>query len=215
MKVETYNLKSGDSGNIVLNDTAFNLSWNNDLVHQSLTAHRANTRQKLAHTKGTSEVSGGGRKPWRQKGTGRARHGTIRSPLWHGGGITFGPTIEKKYGKKLNKKMKCKALFIVLSKKFEEGEVKIVESLGLEETKTKAAQNVINNLSKTIKDIKKETMLFVPASQNKNFQKASHNIKNVYAIRPQSLNIYDCLSCKYIIFDKESIREMEKHFSIK
>src|SRR6056297_1135485 len=123
MKTDVYKLEKDKKGSVTLDDAVFDVSWNNDLVYQAITTHRANNRQKIAHTKGTSEVRGGGRKPWRQKGTGRARHGTIRSPIWKGGGVTFGPSRRKKFGKKLNKKMKRKALFSVLSKKLDEGEV--------------------------------------------------------------------------------------------
>jgi large subunit ribosomal protein L4 len=212
MKSKLYNLAENKEEDVVINDAIFSLDWNNDLVYQSLVAHRANTRQKIAHTKGTSDVSGGGRKPWRQKGTGRARHGTIRSPLWKGGGVTFGPRIEKEYEKKINKKMKKKAFFTVLSKKLEEGEIYFVESLRLENGKTKEAENIINNLSKNIKDIKEKNVLFIPSLENKNFAVAVRNIEKTKAIRPESLNIYDLLSCKYIIFDKQSVEELEKHF---
>lgn len=213
MKQETYNLKEDKKGSIAVPDAVFALDWNNDLVHQSLTAHKANARQRIADTKGTSEVSGGGRKPWRQKGTGRARVGTIRSAIWRGGGITFGPSIKEKYGRKLNKKMKTKALFTVLSKKLEEKEMLFVDSLDLENGKTKEAEEVINQLEKYIEDIKEKKILFVPSSENKAFSTAVRNIKNARAISPKSLNIYDLLISKYIIFDRKSVKETEKHFN--
>lgn len=212
MKCETYNLKENKKGSVTIDDAAFGLDWNEALVHQSLVTQESNSRQKIAHTKGTGEVQGGGRKPWRQKGTGRARAGTIRSAIWKGGGTTFGPRIEKKYGKKLNKKMKTKALFSALSKKLEEKEVYFVESLKLENYKTKEAKNLLDNLSQYVEDIKGKKVLFVSSSENKQFAMAIRNIKNAQAIRPESLNIQDLLSFKYIIFDRNSIKETENHF---
>lgn len=212
MKCETYNLEDKKKGSIAVSDDVFALAWNNDLVHQSMTAHLENTRQKIAHTKGTGDVRGGGKKPWRQKGTGRARHGTIRSPLWRGGGITFGPTLEKVFGKKINKRMKVKALFTVLSKKLEDGEVIFVDTLALKEAKTKEAKTLMDNLSGYVENVMEKKVLFVPASENKDFQKAVRNIKNASAVRPESLNVYDLLKNKYVVFDIASVEEMEKHF---
>ncbi len=106
MKADIYNQQNQKIGEADLLNKIFNIKWNPDLVHQVLTVQLANRRQVLAHTKGRGEVRGGGRKPWRQKGTGRARHGSIRSPIWKGGGITFGPTKERVFARKINKKMK-------------------------------------------------------------------------------------------------------------
>ncbi len=212
MKTKVHNLKSDKKGSITLDDGVFGVEWNNDLVYQSVVTHRANTRQKIAHTKGTSDVRGGGRKPWRQKGTGRARHGTIRSPLWKGGGVTFGPSKQKKFGKKLNKKMKRKALFSVLSKKLDEGEVIIVDSLVLEDNKTKNGKKIVDQILDGVEE--KGTLLFVPELNNKGFYKAVKNITDVHAMRSESLNIYDLLSYKYVVFDKKSVKELEDHFKI-
>ncbi len=212
MKSKLYNLTENKESDIAVNDALFSVDWNNDLVHQALVTQEANSRQKIAHTKGTGEVRGGGRKPWRQKGTGRARAGTIRSAIWKGGGTTFGPRIEKEYGKKLNRKMKKKALFAVLSKKLEEKEINFINSLKIESGKTKEAKNIMDNLAKYIEDIKEKKVLFVPSSENRQFALAARNIENARAIRPESLNVRDLLSAKYVIFDKESIKEAENHF---
>ncbi len=146
MKVDIFDQQNKKAGEIELPDKIFNAKWNSDLVHQVLQAQIANSRTVLAHAKTRGEVSGGGRKPWRQKGTGRARHGSIRSPIWVGGGATHGPLTERKFEKKINRKMRQSAVFSVLSKKLDEGELKVVDSLKLTAFKTK-------ELSKMLKDI--------------------------------------------------------------
>jgi large subunit ribosomal protein L4 len=215
MKTEVYNLKTNKIESIELNDDIFGLDWNNDLVYESIVAHRENNRQKIANTKGTSEVRGGGKKPWRQKGTGRARHGSIRSPLWRGGGVTFGPSILKNFGKKVNKKMKRKALFSVISKKIIDNEFIIVDSLVLENVKTKEGKKVLDSLVKNFEDIENKSVLFVLNKESKDLSKAFRNLNRVSSIGVKSLNIYDLLSYKYIVIDKDSVKELEEHFSIK
>jgi len=126
MKVKVYNWEGKEIDTTEVPEKLFGLKWNDDLVHQVATALRANLRRTIADTKDRSEVRGGGKKPWRQKGTGRARHGSSRSPIWVGGGITHGPLSEKNYSQKINKKMKAKAFFTVLSRKLSDGEVVFV-----------------------------------------------------------------------------------------
>ncbi|MBI4993407.1 50S ribosomal protein L4 [Candidatus Wolfebacteria bacterium] len=208
MKTEVFDQKNQKIGDIDLSERIFGTKWNPDLVHQALIAQLANRRENLAHTKGRGEVSGGGKKPWKQKGTGRARHGSIRSPIWKGGGVAFGPTKEKIFAKKINKKMNRLAIFNVLSKKFKDNEIKIVENFALrDDIKTK-------DVSKTLKNFftDKSNILLVPFSGKKFINKASSNIKKVSAISPLSLNVYDLLKAKNIIFEKEAISEIEKHY---
>ena len=121
---------------------------NDDLIHQVAVSMMSNARNPIAHTKNRGEVSGTGDKPWRQKGTGRARHGSRRSPIWVGGGIAHGPRNERNYSKKINRKMKLKALFSVLSKKYKDGEIIFVDGISFKEPKTKEAKNVIHSLAK-------------------------------------------------------------------
>lgn len=143
-----YSSKGTKAGTIALPEKVFGQKWNGDLVHEVVTGMMANKRAGTAHTKDRSEVSGGGKKPWKQKGTGQARHGSNRSPIWVGGGITHGPRNEKDYSKKINKKARVKALFTILSKQYATGAVLLVDDLALSAVKTKDAALVLTNLAK-------------------------------------------------------------------
>ena len=137
IETQIYNQKGKSVGKLELPGSIFGVAWNGDLVHQVVTAMQANSRTPIAHTKDRSDVRGGGRKPWKQKGTGRARHGSSRSPIWIGGGVTHGPRNEKSYDQKINKKMKAKALYTVLSEKLRKGQILFIEELALKNIKTK------------------------------------------------------------------------------
>ncbi len=207
MKIDVYNIENNKVGEMELSDRIFGVKWNPDLVNQALTAQLANSRMPIAHAKDRSEVRGGGKKPWRQKGTGRARHGSIRSPLWKGGGVTFGPSKDRVFFKKINKKMKRLAIFSVLSKKMLEKELKIIDSFKTEAAKTKDW----NKILKTLADLRSKNLLLV-ANINKNIHNLTANIKNIQSISPLSLNIYDLLANKNVFLEKEAVMEIEKHF---
>jgi len=209
MKVEIFNKKNEKTGQIELSESVFGRKWNADLVHQVLVSQMANIRKPFAHAKGRGEVSGGGKKPWRQKGTGRARHGSIRSPIWIGGGVTFGPTKEKNYSKKINKKMRRVAIFAILSKKLDDGEIKFIDSLEIESPKTKILAGVLKNISEGAK-----SALLVPSVGSKNIYKAAVNIPKIFAIDPRSLNVYDLLRYKMILIDKKAAETVEEHYKI-
>jgi len=145
--VNLYNQEGKEIGKAELTSEIFDVKLNSNLVHQAVVAQTANKRQVLAHTKDRSEVRGGGKKPWRQKGTGRARHGSIRSPLWRGGGITFGPTNERNFSLKINKKAKRKALLMCLSDKAKNERIILVDNLELAEAKTKKFFQILLNLN--------------------------------------------------------------------
>ena len=211
MKTQVYNFPSGQAaGDIDLAENIFSRKWNSDLVHQALVAQQVNRLVAVAHAKGRGEVRGGGKKPWRQKGTGRARHGSIRSPIWKGGGVSHGPVKEKRYDQKINKKMKRAALFGVLSKKLSERDLKIVDSLQLKSFKTKELAAALIKFFGQPKNSKKLSALLVPAADNKLIFRATSNIPKVKSLRISDLNIEDLLKYKNVIIDRDAIGEMAK-----
>ncbi len=145
IKLDIYNQKGEKTGSVELSEKVFGVKINDNLVHQAVVAQRANTRQVLAHTKGRAEVRGGGRKPWRQKGTGRARAGSSRSPIWIGGGITFGPTKERNFKKDINKKMKQKAVLMAISDRVKNNAMFVFEDLKMKDFKTKDFNKILKN----------------------------------------------------------------------
>ena len=178
--------------------------WNPLLVKQVVDSILANARQVLANTKGRGEVRGGGKKPWKQKGTGRARSGSTRSPLWKGGGVTFGPKKERDYSKKINKKMLKKALLTVLSKKAKEGELKLIESFELAAPKTKAVNGMVEKITGG------KSSLILIGKDNKNAALSFRNLKRVKILMPENLNAYELLNAKNVLMDKPTLEKYGK-----
>jgi large subunit ribosomal protein L4 len=197
-------------GSIALPASIFGVQWRSDLVHQVTTAMQANLRQNRAHTKDRSEVSGGGKKPWAQKGTGQARHSSTRSPIWRHGGITFGPRSTRDYSEKINKKMRIGALLSVLSRKAKDGEIILVDTFSFAKPKTSVAKTVIEKLAKgadatELVTKKKNTALIALSSYNKNTTKSFSNFGNVTTEEMRSLNPVAVLSHKYLIIENPEI----------
>ena len=212
MKQTVYNQKGEEVEKIELPANIFGLELNKDLVHQVVVAQMANARKVIAHTKDRSERRGGGRKPWRQKGTGRARHGSIRSPIWRGGGISFGPTKERVFTKKINKKMKQKALFMALSSKVRDDEMILLDKLEIKETKTKVMVGILNNLkNKFKKDLTKSLLIVLPKT-DVDVIRVNNNIPKIKIIRADSLNVLDILNYKYFLMLQDSIDVIEKTY---
>ncbi len=207
METQIYNQKGKSVGSLKLPESIFGVAWNGDLVHQVVTAMQANARTPVAHTKTRGEVRGGGKKPWKQKGTGRARHGSSRSPIWKGGGITHGPRNEKNYDQKINKKMKAKALYTVLSEKLRKGQILFVEELALKNIKTKDAVAVMKDLSgvkgfeKIIGGKKPNTYITVPAKGD-TLKKSFSNIPTVTLDEVRNINPVALLASRYIIISQ-------------
>lgn len=212
MKINVYNLENKVVGEIELPDKVFGEKWRPALVAQVLRAQLANRRKPWAHAKTRAEVRGGGRKPWQQKGTGHARHGSIRSPLWVGGGKAHGPTKERDYSQKINKKMKKTALFSVLSKKLKDAELKVFNSLEPEAPKTKIFAGVLGKILDFNRK-KKYDALFIAGRESKNIMRASANLPKAKAVRANSLNVYDTLNYKNIFVEKEAVEEISKHYN--
>jgi len=207
MDAPIYNKEGKEVGKVTLPENVFNVSWNADLVHQVVVSMEGNARTPVAHTKDRGEVSGGGKKPWRQKGTGRARHGSIRSPLWRGGGVTFGPRNEKSYTRKINAKMKTKALFSALSQKLRDNEVLFVEMVRTIEPKTGDAKKMLTSWT-AIKNFeslggkRKNAALIALAAHDENTAKSWRNFGNVSIDEVRNLNPREVLRYKYIIFSE-------------
>lgn len=147
LEANVFDMEGKGAGKITLPESIFGLSWNADLVHQVVTSMMTDAREPIAHAKMRGEVAGTGKKPWQQKGTGRARHGSRRSPIWVGGGTTHGPRNDKNYARNINKKMKTKALYTLLSKKLRDGEVVFMKSLDLAEPKANNARSVLSRVA--------------------------------------------------------------------
>ena len=212
MKISLYNQKGDEIEKVDLPSEIFDIELNSDLVHQVVVAQMANSRKVIAHTKDRSEKRGGGRKPWRQKGTGRARHGSIRSPIWRGGGVTFGPTKDRNFSKKINKKMKKGALLMSLSSKVKEDEFVLLDKIELTEVKTKLINEMISNLGKKLKkDLNKSLLIVLPKTDLK-ISRAVKNIPKIKTIRADSLNVLDILNHQYLIFFQDSIKVVKETY---
>jgi large subunit ribosomal protein L4 len=214
MKADIYNLNNEVVGTMELPVGVFGTKWNAAVVQQVLEAQIANARQPWAHVKDRSEVRGGGKKPWRQKGTGRARHGSTRSPIWVGGGKAHGPRNDKDYSQKVNKKMKRVALFAVLSKKAKDGELKVFDTLVLDVPKTKNVAVALKKALSPKKGDKRFDVLLVSENSNKNLFLATSNLQKTKTIEAGSLNIYDIMNHKNLFIDKSVVETIEKHYKI-
>ncbi len=208
MLVNTYNQKGENVGQTRLPSEVFGVKMNKDLVYQVAIAQGSNRRQGTAHAKDRGDVRGGGKKPWRQKGTGRARHGSRRSPIWVGGGVTFGPTKERNYKKKINKKARRLALLMVLSEKAKNDQLVVLDDLKMEKPKTKLFVDILKKLPSADK---KSLVAF--AGPEKNLVLAARNIKDTETISAKDLNCLDLLSVKYLILPKESINVIKETFA--
>lgn len=205
MNATVYATDGSTASELALPETVFGVAWHPDLVHQVVVGMQANARAGTAHTKDRSEVRGGGKKPWRQKGTGRARHGSRRSPIWTGGGVTFGPRSEKDYSVKLNKKARRKALASVLSKKYAEGEVFFLTPLTFTEPKTTAAKELITTLASAagvarLAQKRQNAALIVLPERNVAVEKSFRNFGNFAVVQAKDLNPVELLTYQYVIF---------------
>ncbi len=211
-KATIYNLKGEKIKEIELSPEIFEAKFKPDLIKEVVLALRANRRLSSAHAKTRSEVKGGGKKPWSQKGTGRARHGSIRSPLWVGGGVTFGPRKDKNYSKKINIRAKRAALFSALSKKLSDNEIKFIDKFDLKEIKTKEAFSLLINLYKKDKKDKKLDLLVVLSEKNDIIRKSLQNLIKTKVILADSLNVEDIMVYKNILIEEKAVEVIKKTF---
>lgn len=204
MKTPIYSLENKVVGELDLPEAIFNHSLNADLVHQVAVAQAANLRRPWAHAKGRGEVRGGGKKPWKQKHTGRARHGSIRSPIWKGGGVSHGPVKERTYATIVPKKMLRAALLGVLSQRLRTGDLKVIEALPVDILKTKILAQSLKTLLPTLR------ALLIPTLNNKAIHRASRNMPHLKTLMPNALNLADLLQYKTVLVDREAVAVLSK-----
>lgn len=215
METQVYNLENKAVGKVELPKFVFGTAWKPSLIKQVVMAQMANLRRPWAHAKGRGEVRGGGKKPWKQKGTGRSRHGSIRSPIWKGGGKAHGPTKERDYTQKVNKKMKRTALFSVLSRKFKDGELKIVKDFTFKEQKTKFAAGTLTLLSGKTKKGKKYDALVVSAPETKGLERVFRNLPKTKVLDSRALNVYDLMNYKHLFVEEKAVESISTHYKLK
>jgi len=215
-----YSVDGKSAGTITLPKEVFGVKWNADLVHQVVVGMQANARPTIANTKFRGEVSGGGKKPWKQKGTGRARHGSNRSPIWRGGGVTHGPRAEKVYAVKINKKMRVAALMTVLSRKWKEGEIIFVNSFSFDVPSTKSAKaNIVAIASgtglTTLATKRKNAAIIAFAKKDSTSEKSFANIGSILSEEVRNLNPLDLMTKKFLIIEspEESMKLLSARLS--
>ena len=199
-------MDGSQKGTIKLPENLFNLKWNADLVHQVVTGMQANARNVIAHTKHRGEVRGGGKKPWKQKGTGRARHGSSRSPIWKGGGVTHGPRNSRVFEVKINRKMRRVAFLTVLSRKAKDGEVIFVEKINMSAPKTAVAKSMLSAVAKAaganaLVAKSKNAAMFAFAEPNEAVKKSFRNIGNISIEEVRNLNPVDLMTNRYLVIE--------------
>ncbi|NCN52607.1 50S ribosomal protein L4 [Candidatus Parcubacteria bacterium] len=222
MEAKVYSTAGKETGKVALPDAVFGTKWNADLVHEVVTSMQANARKGTADTKDRSEVQGGGKKPWKQKGTGRARHGSRRSPIWAGGGVAHGPIAEKDYSKKINKNVRAKALASVLSKKYADGEVLFVDTFNFSAPKTLDAKAALVSLSgvagaEDLKTKKKNNALIVLPARSENAELSFRNFGNIRTLQAKDISPVELLTYKYVIVAEpaDAIKVLETRVATK
>ena len=203
--VSVYNMEGKEVGTIELNDAVFGVTVNEHLVHMAVVQQLANNRQGTQKAKTRSEVSGGGRKPWRQKGTGHARQGSIRAPQWTGGGVVFAP-VPRDYSFKLNKKEKRAALKSALTSKVQDSKLIVVDELKFDEIKTKNFTNVMNNL-------KVEKGLVVIAENDANVVMSARNLADINTTLVNTINVYDVMKANTVVLTKDAVAKIEEVYA--
>jgi large subunit ribosomal protein L4 len=216
MEAKLYNQEGKEKGTVTLPDSIFGLPWNSDLVHQVVVSMTSSARRGTAHAKTRGEVRGGGKKPWQQKGTGQARHGSTRSPIWVGGGVTHGPRKDKNYDRKINRKMKAKALFTILSRKMRDGEVIFVDDLKLKDAKTKHAVELLSNFKKVngfekVFGNKTNSVLVTLGERNDLLLRSFRNIGNITMDEVRNINPVSLLNHRglVVVHPEASMRSLE------
>ncbi len=210
MNAEVYSVDGKKAGNVVLPEAIFGVRWNADLVKQVADSLMSSKRRNVAHTKSRADVRGGGKKPWQQKGTGRARHGSTRSPIWVGGGVAHGPRNDKNFDRIVSKKMKAKALHTIISRKFKDGEVLFVDQLAIADGKTKGAIASLKGLAgvkgfELLFNKRKNSAAIALSSKNEKTEKAFRNLGQVEVFEARNLDPLTLLQYKYLVLENPDV----------
>jgi large subunit ribosomal protein L4 len=213
LKIKVYNQSAEPIKDLELADKIFAVKANHELLHQAVVAQQANARQVLAHTKDRSEVSGGGKKPWKQKGTGRARVGSSRSPLWIGGGVTFGPTKNRNFKQKINQKMKQKAIFMALSDKVANNSLVILDDLNFTEYKTKNFNKMLSALEKKVLNTERRDVLVINAAEAEMTKFSGRNLEGVKIINLENINLLDLLNYKNLLLSESVLSALSERYN--
>ncbi len=214
MDAKLFSLKGKDStGSVTLPEGVFDTAWKPALVKQVLVAQGANARQPWAHAKTRAEVRGGGRKPWQQKGTGRARHGSNRSPIWSGGGAAHGPNRERDYSQKVNRKMRQTAVRSVLSKKLADSQLKFMTDFAVSQPKTKEFFASLSSFLEMTPRSKKVDVLIVRNPDDTTVTRIARNLVKAKVVSPVSLNVYDLLNYKTILVDQNALAVIKERYT--
>ncbi|MCF7820676.1 MAG: 50S ribosomal protein L4 [Candidatus Pacebacteria bacterium] len=214
-KITIYNQKAENVGEVNLSEKTFSVKVNPDLLHQAVVCQRANQRTVLAHTKTKAEVRGGGRKPWKQKGTGRARAGSSRSPIWIGGGITFGPRKDRNFSQKINLKMKRKAILMALSDKLTQQFLAVLDKWEVSDFKTREIEKVVSNFEKKVfkQEDKKRSLLILSVGSDDKLKYSTRNLEGVKLMNLDNINILDLLKYRNLIITEEAVKNLETRYN--
>lgn len=213
LKIKVYNQSVEPVKDLELADKIFGVKASNELLHQAVIAQMANARQVLANTLDRSEVRGGGKKPWKQKGTGRARVGSSRSPIWIGGGVTFGPTKDRNFKQKINQKMKQKALFMALSDKLVNNSLVVLDNLEFAEYKTKQFNTLLTNLEKKVLLNDRRNILIINEATEEKAKYSSRNLVGVKVINLENINLVDLLNHKNLLMTENVVKVLTERYN--
>jgi len=213
LKIKIHNQAAEEVKDMELAENIFAVPVNTELLHQAIVAQNNNSRQVLAHTKTKSEVAGGGKKPWKQKGTGRARVGSSRSPIWIGGGVTFGPRKDRNFKQKINQKMKQKAMFIALSDRLASKSLVVIDGFKLPEYKTKAVSNLISTFEKKILNTDRRSLLIVSDRKDDMLKYSVRNLENIKLINIDNINLLDILNHRNLIITEQAVVAFSKRYN--
>ena len=222
MKTTIYTQAAKAAGELELPENTFGVAWNDQFMHDMIVSYQSNARSGTAHTKGRGDVVGTGAKPWNQKGTGRARHGDRKSPIWKGGGVAHGPTSARNFTKKINKNARARALAIALSKKFADGEILFVDTLAFAAPKTKDARTVLSTLGsiegkEALATRRKNAATIILADRDMNTEKSFANFGNITVTQAKDVNVVELLTNKFVVIAgaKDSLETLVKRTATK